>query len=117
MFDSRPYFNSQTMREFMENRSGFLRNDFKKYYGDKFPTGESVLCTVQGPPEITYRIDGYLEKPGYQGWYFKGQTIDIQIEKPFQNRFSHWIVNGEKKTDEHLILPVDGEMVIESSFN
>ena len=117
MFGSKPYFDSQTMRKFMDNRPAFIRSDLEKYYGQKYPVGESFSCTVNGASGISYRIDGYPEKPGYRGWYFKGHTIDIQIEKPFQNRFSHWIVNGEKKTDEHLIIPVDRETVIEPVFN
>jgi len=117
MFGQTPYFDSNLMRKFIKKRPAFLRYELNRYYGDIFPVGESFSCTVNGASGISYRIDGYPEKPGYRGWYFKGHTIDIQIEKPFQNRFSHWIVNGEKKTDEHLIIPVDRETVIEPVFN
>ncbi len=112
MFGSEPYFDSMLMRDFFEKRPDQIRNELRKYYGI-YGIGESLRSQVNGPDGIKFLIDGYPEEPGYEGWYFKGETIDIKVVSQHQSKFSHWMVNGEKIRDRRLIFPINRKTVIE----
>ena len=78
-----------------------------------FGLGEVFSCQVKGPDGIQYHIDGYPERPGYQGNYFKGMPIKVNIASDHQATFSHWLINGEKVLGRNLVYNVKSEMVIE----
>ena len=111
-YPERELYFGEAMRLFMENRPHFVRKDMRRY----FDVGDSLLCKVNGPPGIRYRVDGFPETAGYQGWYFEGKTITIEIVNSEKWAFSHWIVNGERVEGRRLIHPVTSETVIEPVF-
>ena len=116
LFGERPYFEKKKMEVFFKKRPDYLRYELDKYFGDLIPIGKSIPCRVFGPAGLRYRIDGFPEKPGYQGQYFKGQTVHVQMEGPLQDRLLYWRVNGRKYFDRRLALPVQEETRIEPVF-
>ncbi len=116
MFGQVPYFNGKTVREFFKKRPGHLRNELEQFYGQPNPVGKSLKCSVTGPSGVEFVIDGYPEKAGYQGWYFEGQQVDIRLETPNEENFSHWIVNGEKRHGISLALGIQTETFVEAVF-
>lgn len=115
LYDTRPYFNSKAMRQFLEKRPFYIRADLQKRYGIS-GIRESLSCKVKGPVDIKYQIDGYPEGADYQGWYYAQETIDIRIVSPHRIHFSHWMVNGKKISDTHLIFPITNKTDIEPVF-
>ena len=96
-------------RLFMKHRPDVIRRQMQQYFG----LGEVFSCQVKGPDGIQYHIDGYPERPGYQGNYFKGMPIKVNIASDHQATFSHWLINGEKVLGRNLVYNVKSEMVIE----
>ena len=97
------------MKQFLENRPAFVREQVGNYFGP----AEIFLAKVEGPSGIRYKIDGYLEEGGYQGYYYNGKNIEIEIISPHRDNFSHWMVNGEKVQRLRLSLPLYSNTVIE----
>jgi hypothetical protein len=100
-------------RLFTEHRPAFIRKQMAQYCG----AGESFSCEVKGPRGIEYNIDGYPERAGYQGWYFRGQPIRVEIAGQHTRGFSHWLVNGKKVAVSQLVYPVSSAIVIEPVFS
>jgi hypothetical protein len=115
LYDTRPYFNSSAMSEFLEKRHFYMRADLQKHYGLS-EIKQSLLCKVKGPVDIKYQIDGYPEGSDYQGWYYEQEMIDIRIVSHHRHDFLHWMVNEKKITDPHLIVPITNKTVIEPVF-
>jgi hypothetical protein len=97
-------------RLFAQHRGAFIREQMARYCG----AGESLSCEVKGADGIEYEIDGYPERAGYQGWYFKGQPIRVKIVGRHARVFSHWLVNGKKVAVSELVYPVSSATVIEA---
>lgn len=99
-------------RIFMKHRPGVLREQMQRYFG----LGEVLSCQVKGPAGTHYQIDGYPEGPGYQGSYFKGTIIKVDIASEHQALFSHWLVNGEKVEHRNLTVQILLDTTIEAVF-
>lgn len=97
-------------RLFAQHRPAFARKQMAQYCR----AGESFPCQVKGPDGVEYEIDGYPERAGYQGWYFKGQPIRVEIAGQHTSTFSHWLVNGKKVTVSPLVCPVNSATVVEA---
>jgi len=81
-----------------------------------FQLGPILSCSVKGPSGIEYKIDGYPEGAGYQGYYFEGSEITVTIISSHKNRFSHWLVNGRKINDSSLSFVILSNSTIEPVF-
>ena len=80
------------MKEFLLNRAVFIRKDLQK----QLDLGDIFTCRLIGPEGITFQVDGYPEKNRYQGWYYKNSSINIKVDSPHDQLFSHWLVNGRR---------------------
>ncbi|MBN1842780.1 MAG: CotH kinase family protein [Deltaproteobacteria bacterium] len=104
----RPLKAVEMLRDFVEHRPDFMRRQMQQYFG----TGKAFLAEVAGPAEIKYEIDGYPEKGGYRGHYYKGEQINVEILSSHKKSFSHWLVNGKQLTSSRLLYPVQSETVV-----
>lgn len=99
-------------RNFMRFRPNFIRRQISRY----LEAGESLPCEVKGPIKIKYEIDGYPEKEGYRGWYFKGKQIKVEIVSGHKASFSHWLVNRKRIEEYSLVHSVTSKTVIKPIF-
>ena len=53
---------------------------------------------------------------GYRGWYFKGQTVTLEIPASKAAGFAFWRINGRKATGVHLSRRIDSPTIIEAVF-
>ncbi len=100
------------LQAYLDKRPTAIRNEL----GQFFHKGDSYPCHVKGPGGVDFKIDGYLEKGGYSGWYFEGLPITIEVIGINRNHFAHWIVNGKKITSTRLVYPVRTKTEIEAVF-
>lgn len=102
------------LRLFIKHRPEYLRKLMRKYFGSP----ESYRCVVKGPNEMGYEVDGFISKPEYQGWYFKGSQITIKIYSKDGKNISYWLVNGEqvRSDNNHLTYTVNSETTIKPVF-
>lgn len=80
------------LRLFIKHRPEYLRTMMQGYLGSP----ESFHCKVNGPKDLIYEIDGFSSKSGYEGWYFKGCDITVNVRSKSGKPFSYWMVNGQK---------------------
>ena len=102
----------EAKRLFVEHRPAFVRGQMQRYLG----LSDSYLCEVKGPGGVEYSIDGYPEKPGYRGYYFKELPIKVEIVGKRAERLSHWLVNGAtvpSRSGNSLLWSVTADTVIE----
>lgn len=98
-------------RNFLKKRPAFVCEQFSRSFG----VGEPYTCTVKGPDGIPFEIDGYPESASYEGIYFGSHQIRVSVPAPeWRTRFSHWMVNGEKRDQASLDLVVRGPLNIEA---
>ena len=95
-------------RDFFAHRPQYLRDSMQHTFGVR----ESVRCSVEGNAKVGLRIDGYREVIPYVGHYFVGEKISLKISKQAQRRFSHWLVNEERRESETLNEPILGPTTI-----
>ena len=79
-------------REFFKHRHAFLMKLLKKclHYPDYYS------CMIRSTGDAVYKIDGYIHKRGYRGWYFKGSQITVEIANDKSKGMSYWLINGRK---------------------
>jgi hypothetical protein len=56
-------------------------------------TGESVGCRITGTRGAV-EVDGHRVGPGWEGRYFRGMTVHLQIPQELAYAFSHWLIDG-----------------------
>lgn len=77
--------------------------------GRSLGLGRVHRCTVTAPPDRTVRIDGRLHGPTYEGLYFAGQTIRVEVDGPD----CAWRLNGRAALPGTAIeVPVEGDLQI-----
>jgi hypothetical protein len=86
----------ELLRDFLERRPPILRRLAEQYLN----TGPSVRCRIVAPPGVRMVIDGEPATAGYEGYYFPGMTLDVEIDAASRTRFSHWSVNGSRRGAE-----------------
>ncbi len=95
--------------DFLKNRTKFIRTEMQEF----FDLGQSNTCSVRGPDGIKYEIDGYPEDGNYQGHYFKGSSIKVEVTSSHKQDFSYWLVNKKKVSQHPLIHEVSENTKIE----
>ncbi len=78
------------VREFIKNRHSYMRILMMKYFGSP----ESFYCTITGPEDLRFLIDGFERGVGYKGWYFKGTEISIQPVGKYKGKVARWLIDG-----------------------
>lgn len=101
------------LQEFMNNRPDFMRKDMVHYFKLKGPYQVNLLA----PADKEFVIDGYSEPGSYRGEYFSGYPCTIHVKENSKNGFSHWLVDGEKKSTDSLRIEVKKETTIEAVFS
>jgi hypothetical protein len=101
------------LNEFLIRRPAAVRELASRY----LPDGRSFHCEVTAPPGTPFRVDRVPLVDHYDGWYFEGMPIRVEIDDRV-NGFSHWLVNGEPRgTGSRLLeLPIDEDTRIEAVF-
>ena len=109
--NSRDYIDE--IRLFLKNRPGFLMKLLQRYCN--YP--EPYRCRIRGPEGIIYKIDGFVHRSGYRGWYFKGSEITVEIQR-YQKNISYWLVNGKRLHSRaaKLVYPINAETTIQPVF-
>ena len=102
------------MREFFRRRHAVVREQLQGHLA----AGVSYRCTVTGPGNISFEVDGYEVGRDYAGWYFTGTPILVRVEDSGPRVFSHWLVNGRETVSSGPVLevPVTSTTVIEAVF-
>ena len=100
------------LKQFFNRRPQFIRQEMQKYFG----LGPSFLCSVTGPGGIRFKVDGYPEENGYEGWYFRDFPITVVILDPPPKIFSHWRVNGKRVAGDRLQFVIQSETNITPIF-
>jgi hypothetical protein len=101
----------QSDKPFFKERADCVMKEMR--YIKQLNVGEYLTCKVAGPANLEYDIDGYSEQAGYQGKYFKGMSIRVEITSEHNNQLSHWLVNGKSLTGDILEYPIVVDTVIE----
>ena len=102
----------QYLKKFFQLRSDFIRRQMNQYY----QAGTSYRCTVKIPNGSRIKIDGFLHEKDFQGWYFEGSEIEVEIVAPKKAESYYWLVDGEKIKDLKLKYPIRSETHIEALF-
>ncbi len=103
---------NEKMRDFLMNRSTFILKDLKRY----LQLGEIVNLRLKGDVDSVYQVDGFPVKNDYHGRYYTGITSQISVVQEGLNKFSYWLVNGERLDDEVLTLHLKGDTTVEAVF-
>jgi hypothetical protein len=96
--------------EFLKNRPDFVRLRLAQI----FDVPKIYNVSVVGSNTFIVDIDGYSEKPGYQGKYFSGGDLSIRANSDYNLKY--WIVNGRVVHDKHLKLIVNSDVLVEPVF-
>jgi hypothetical protein len=103
------------LRLFIKHRPEYLRILMQRY----FKSPESFHCKVNGPKDVIYEIDGFSSKSGYEGWYFKGSDITVNVRSKSGKPLSYWMVNGQKieSNNNQLRYTINSATSIEPNFS
>ncbi len=97
--------------EYFRRRPDFVRAELARYFGLETP----VAVNIEAPPGTRLVVDGFALEGAYAGMYFPGQRITIELTAP-DGRFSHWLVDGERRARRDLELVATTGHVIEPVF-
>jgi len=103
-------FQGEDIRLFFKNRPAYLMTMMRKY----FNSPKSNLCKVNVPGNTKFEIDGYQYASGYEGRYFTGSKININLNASDDLTVKYWLVNGKKIVtgDNGLAYNVDSNLLI-----
>jgi hypothetical protein len=80
-------------RRFFRFRAPFTLKLMEKHFN--LPSAYS--CSVSGPDNLQYKVDGFSYSKPYRGWYFKDTPVQIQVNSDGGKlKVKYWLVNGEK---------------------
>ncbi len=107
----RDYINE--IRLFLKHRPAFLMKLMQRYCN--YP--EPYRCQLKGPEGVIYKIDGFVHRSRYRGWYFKGSEITVEIQG-YQKTISYWVINGKRvyPRGKKLVYPIYSETTIKPVF-
>jgi hypothetical protein len=103
------------LAEFLRERPAALRRLAARH----LPGGESRRARVGGPVDARFLVDGRPVAAGYEGWYFDGTPLRIEVAEPSRRRFSRWVVNGRdvSSTSPTLLIDVREDVTVDAHFN
>lgn len=79
------------LRHFLTERPRLVWQTAEAWLG----TGPSVPVTVTNG-DAAVRVDGRAVEAGWQGRYFPGTTLTLDVVPPAAPSFGHWLVNGRR---------------------
>ena len=89
------------LQEYFERRPSVIRAELDEY----LDAGPSYRVSIQAPTSMPLDVDGFAESSGYQGWYFTGTPVSVDLADGSE-RFSHWLVNGVRRDGRPLVATV-----------
>ena len=99
---------AEDYREFVRRRPEVLREGLRQWFG----VGEFHRVEVRAPEGAALRIDGFEEASPYAGWYFDGQTLEVESS----GEPAAWRVNGEPAAaGPRLARAVDRDLSIDAA--
>lgn len=94
------------LEDFLARRPALVRAHAERWLN----TGPSVRVRVETPG----LVDGHAVSAGFEGWYFPGMAVSIDVPAGDRARLAAWIVNGERQPagSEPLRLVLDRDVAV-----
>jgi hypothetical protein len=96
------------VRQFIERRPAFIRELAEQWLN----TPPSVRCRIVGSG--TVQVDGQLVEAGFEGYYFPGMRVTLEIPAAERPRFSEWRINGQPARTPSTTVTADRDLKIEA---
>lgn len=108
-------FHGKNIRHFFKHRHSFVMKLMRKY----FDSPEIYFCRIKGPEDMNYKIDGFIAESEYEGQYFRGSQITVEVVNNNGKNVSFWLINGNKikSFGNKLTYNVNSETTIEPVFS
>jgi hypothetical protein len=78
------------IEEFFEHRPARIRQLAEQWLN----TPPSVKCRLTGSGRVM--LDGHVVEPPFEGYYFPGMQLTLDVPEPERGRFSHWQIGGRR---------------------
>jgi hypothetical protein len=98
----------QRVETFIERRPAFIRALAEQW----LDTPPSVRCRVLGNRGI--EVDGVAVAAGFEGYYFPGMRVALDVPAAARARFSHWRINGSVVRSRTTTVTADRDLDIEA---
>jgi hypothetical protein len=98
----------QRIETFIERRPAFIRALAEQW----LDTPPSVRCRVLGNRGI--EVDGVAVAAGFEGYYFPGMRVALDVPAAARGRFSHWRINGSVVPSRTTMVTADRDLDIEA---
>jgi hypothetical protein len=95
------------LESFLERRPAVVRALAEQWLN----TPPSVKCRVTGSG---VRVNGFAVASGFEGYYFPGMRIVLEIAEPARSAFAHWRVNGAVRESHEVTLTAEEDLEIEA---
>jgi len=93
----------QEMAEFAHKRPAYMAQFLAEFFPE-FGPQQSLVLQTQGDGFV--RVNDLYNTEGLaQGLYFQGLGLRLKAQPYLDQRFSHWIINGQRYEGQRLALP------------
>jgi hypothetical protein len=100
------------LRAYFVHRPEVVRREVARHFG----LPEPFTVRLDGPPRASYRIDGFDRQGDYEGRYFAGQTVRLEVGAADRPRFSHWLIEGQRREGTQLELAATENHLVRAVF-
>jgi hypothetical protein len=98
-----------TLRSYMDNRADFTLAEAQ----EPFSLNGPFRVSLENPDGLDLLVDGYHYSSSYEGHCFESTSLHVKPASDTRQRFSHWLINGEKVLSEDLDLVIEDDPEIE----
>ena len=96
----------------LAERPSLIRADLQRQLG----LSEPHAVSVTSPTNVRLRVDGYSYVAGYSGWHFQEWPLVVEVPDRELSRFSHWLVNGQRREGKRLEFFPDRASEVQAVF-
>ena len=96
------------LKAFLDARPAIVRAQAEQRLG----TGPSLRFRVSGSQPVL--IDGHRVEPGWEGYYFPGMEVGVEVPEGKRGAFRGWRINGAARPEAALTLVARADTVIEA---
>ena len=97
-----------TQRSFMLRRPAHFREAARTLLG----LPEPVRIRLDAPNGLRLVVDGFEHEAGWEGWYFPGGRMTVELAADRRLALSHWLVDGRRVEGARLEHTVTGPATI-----
>ena len=97
---------------YFRHRADFARAEVARYFG----LGTPVTMRLEAASEDRFTIDGFEHTGAYEGRYFPGQRVTIEIAPSAPAPVSHWLVDGARVEEPVLEFDAEADLDIRPVF-